>query len=78
VSEQLLGFLKSPDNILQATTAQRPHDVGAKAVETALKLVRKEPVEKKIVLPGLCLQRAEPEKIADYEKQLHEWMSNTR
>jgi ABC-type sugar transport system substrate-binding protein len=78
VSEQLLGFLKSPENILQATTAQRPHDVGAKAVETALKLIRKEPVEKKIVLPGLCLQRAEPDAIADYEKQLHEWMSNTR
>jgi sugar transport system substrate-binding protein len=74
VSEQLLGFLKSGDNILQATTAQRPYDVGVKAAETALKVIRKEPVDKKVVLPGLCLSRAEPDKIAEYEKQLGEWM----
>jgi len=74
VSEQLLSFLKSNDNILQATTAQRPYDVGVKAAETALKTIRKEPVDKKVVLPGLCLSRAEPDKIAEYEKQLSEWM----
>jgi sugar transport system substrate-binding protein len=78
VSEQMLGFLKSPDNILQATTAQRPHEVGVKAAETALKVIRKEPVEKKVVLPGVCLQRSEPETIARYERQLREWMGKAR
>jgi ABC-type sugar transport system substrate-binding protein len=76
VSEQMLGFLKSSDNILQATTAQRPYDVGVKAAETALKVIRKQAVEKKVVLPGLCLSRAAPGNIADYEKQLKEWMNS--
>ncbi len=78
ISEQMLGFLKSPDNILQATTAQRPYEVGVKAAETALKVIRKEPVEKKVVLPGLCLRRSEPEAIAQYEQQLKEWMGKAR
>ena len=78
VSEQLLGFLKSSDNILQATTAQRPHDVGVKAAETALKVIRKEAVEKKVVLPGLCLKRNEPEKITEYEQQLKTWMGKAQ
>lgn len=78
VSEQMLGFLKSSDNILQATTAQRPYEVGAKAAETALKLIRKEPVEKKVVLPGICLRRTELENIAAYERQLKEWIARTR
>jgi sugar transport system substrate-binding protein len=78
ISEQMLGFLKSPDKILQATTAQRPYEVGGKAAETALKVIRKEPVEKKVVLPGLCLQRSEPEKIAEYEQHLKEWIGKAR
>jgi sugar transport system substrate-binding protein len=78
ISEQMLGFLKSPDNILQATTAQRPYEVGVKAAETALKVIRKEPVEKKVVLPGLCLRRGQPEEIADYEQHLKEWMGKGR
>jgi ABC-type sugar transport system substrate-binding protein len=78
VSEQMLGFLKSSDNILQAITAQRPHEVGIKAAETALKVARKETVDKKVVLPGECLQRAKPEEIAEYERQLKEWMAKAR
>jgi len=78
VSEQMLGFLKSSDNILQATTAQRPYEVGEKAVETALKVIRKEPFEKNVVLPGICLRRTEPEAIATYERQLKEWIARTR
>jgi uncharacterized protein YqhQ len=74
----MLGFLKSPDNILQAITAQRPHEVGVAAAETALKVVRKETVDKKVVLPGLCLQRAKPEEIADFERQLKEWIAKAR
>ena len=74
-SEQIMGFLKSPDNILQATTAQQPYEVGVKAAETALKVIKKEPVEKKVVLPGICLSRSEPDKIVAYQKQLQDWMT---
>ena len=35
VSQQLLDFLQSPDNILQAITAQRPFEMGQKSVEAA-------------------------------------------
>src|SRR5437773_6426101 len=62
VSEQMLAFLKSSDNILQATTAQRPFQIGQTAVETALKVLKKEPVEKQIILKGVHLTRSAPEK----------------
>lgn len=74
VSEQLLGFLQAPDNILQAVTAQRPVDLGRAAVENALKTLRGEAVEKRVSLPGLCLSRADPEGVKAYEKQLKEWI----
>jgi len=78
VSEQMLGFLKSSDSILQATTAQRPYDVGAKAAETALRILHKESIAKKVVLPGVCLSRTDPEKIAAYEMRLREWIGRIK
>ena len=75
VSEQMLRFVKSDDNILQAMTAQRPFEAGQAAVETALKLLRKQPVEKRISMKGVSLSRAEPDKIDAYEKQLKTWMA---
>jgi ABC-type sugar transport system substrate-binding protein len=74
VSEQLLGFLKSPDNILQATTAQLPVEVGRQAVEAALKTLKGEAVEKKAYLKGVPLTRADLAGVEIYEKQLKEWM----
>ncbi len=74
VSEQMLGFTKSDDNILQGMTAQRPFEAGQKAVETALKVLRKEPFEKKISLKGIFLSRAQPDGIDAYQKQLKIWM----
>jgi simple sugar transport system substrate-binding protein/ribose transport system substrate-binding protein len=73
VSEQLLGFLQSPDNILQAITAQRPFEVGQKSVEVALKALRKETYDKKISLTGICLTRTDPAGVAAYAKQLKDW-----
>jgi sugar transport system substrate-binding protein len=75
VSEQLLHFAKSDDNILQAITAQRPFEAGQKAVETALKLLKKEPVDKKISMKGVCLMRSDPAGIDAYEQQLKTWMA---
>jgi simple sugar transport system substrate-binding protein/ribose transport system substrate-binding protein len=75
-SEQLVGFLKAPDGILQAITSQKPVDVGRTAVEFALKAMKGEPVEKHVAMTGICLSRDDPAGIAAFEKQLKEWMSN--
>ena len=77
VGEQMLGFLKSPDNILQATTAQQPFKIGMTAIETALKVLHKKPVEKILILKGQHLTRTKPEEIDAYEKQLKEWMAKS-
>jgi sugar transport system substrate-binding protein len=75
VSAQLLGFLLSEDNILQAITAQKPYEVGQMTVEAAIKAVRKEPYEKKIVLNGTCLTREDQAAVKAYQKQLQDWMA---
>ena len=60
VSMQLLDFLESPDDILQAITAQQPYEIGTTAVESALKVLKGEEVEKKITLGGVTMQRSDP------------------
>jgi ABC-type sugar transport system substrate-binding protein len=75
VSEQLLGFLQSSENILQAITAQRPFEVGQQSVEVALKALRKEPHEKKVTLTGVCLTRSDSAGVEAYAKQLKQWTS---
>ena len=72
MSEQLISFLLSDDNILQAVTGQRPYQIGSMAVESALKVLRGEPVEKKISMPGVLLKRDDPEGIRAFEKRLKE------
>ncbi len=76
VSEQLIGFLQAPDNILQAITAQKPYEEGQKSVELAAKAMGSAPYEKKIVLTGICLTRTDPDGITAYDKQLKEWIAN--
>lgn len=66
VSEQIAGFLLSQDNILQAVTGQKPFDIGTMAVETALKVLQKSPVEKKVALPGVTYSRDKPDEINKY------------
>jgi ABC-type sugar transport system substrate-binding protein len=73
VSQQLLDFLLSPDNILQAITAQRPFEMGQKSVEAALAAIKHQPYDKKIVLNGICLTHADPDGVKAYSKQLQDW-----
>ena len=73
-SEQLMDMLQSPDDILQAVTSQQPVKVGELAVEAALKSIRGEAVEKKTILPGTLLSRAEPEGVKAFAAQLKQWM----
>jgi simple sugar transport system substrate-binding protein/ribose transport system substrate-binding protein len=75
VSEQLISFLLSPNDILQAITAQRPVEVGRMAVESALKVLRHEPVEKKTYLRGVLLARENPAAVQEYEAQLKQWIA---
>jgi len=73
-SEQILSFLQSSDNILQATTSQRPVEVGRMAVEFALKAIKGEPIEKKVSMEGICLSREDPEGLKKFETLLREQM----
>ncbi|HEY3322214.1 MAG TPA: substrate-binding domain-containing protein [Planctomycetota bacterium] len=78
-SEQLLSFLQSPDNILQAITAQRPVEVGRMAIEAAVKALatpreQQKPCEK-TYLKGTCLSRTNPDGVKEYAAQLSEWIS---
>lgn len=73
-SEQLLSFLRSDDNILQCITSQRPAEVGAMAVEFALKVLKGEPVEPHVEMTGICLRRDDPAGIDAFEKTLKQWM----
>jgi sugar transport system substrate-binding protein len=73
VSEQLIGFLQSPDSVLQAITAQRPFEMGQKSLEIAVKAIKKEPYEKKVVLNGICLTRTDQDAIKAYQSQLKQW-----
>ncbi|MBS1168396.1 MAG: sugar transporter substrate-binding protein [Proteobacteria bacterium] len=68
LDKQMVGFLKSKDDILQASTAQDPVKIGALAMENAVKALKNEPVEKKIIVPGLTLTRTDPAAIAEYAK----------
>jgi len=72
-SEQLVSFLQDPDNILQAITSQKPVEVGQMAVDFAVKAIKGEKVEKKVVMKGICLSRTDPAGIADFKKKLDEW-----
>lgn len=70
VSMQLIDFLQKDDNILQAITAQQPYEIGSAASDAAVKVIKGEKVEKKIVMGGITLQRSNPEGIKEYKAQL--------
>lgn len=76
VSQQLLDFLTSSDNILQAVTAQQPYEIGSKAVETALKVCKGEKVEGKITMNGITLDRADAQGIKTYRDTLAARITN--
>jgi sugar transport system substrate-binding protein len=69
-SEQLSNFLLDDDHILQAVTGQRPFDIGSKAVEAAINVLKGRHVEKKVSLPGVLLSREKPEEVKQFKEHL--------
>jgi simple sugar transport system substrate-binding protein/ribose transport system substrate-binding protein len=69
-SEQLSNFLLDDDHILQAVTGQRPFDLGSKAVEAAINVLKGQQVEKKVSLPGVLLSREKPEEVRQFKEHL--------
>jgi ABC-type sugar transport system substrate-binding protein len=76
VSQQALDFLLSPDNILQAITAQKPFEMGQQSVEMALKALHHETFDKTLMLNGTCLTRDDPDGVKAYAKQLQTWTAS--
>jgi len=69
-SEQLANMLLDPDNVLQATTAQQPLEVGRLAVEAAQNLVDGKKVDAKVNVPVLPLVRSDAKAVAAYKESL--------
>src|SRR5687767_13752240 len=65
-SEQLGNFLLDEDNVLIATTAQQPFEMGKTAMDVAQKAVKGEPFEKTYDVPGLALSRADRAAVEAY------------
>ena len=70
MSGQLADFLTAGDNVLQAVTAQKPFEIGTMAVETAVKAIRGQAVQKKITLPGVLYARGNTAEIQRFRQQL--------
>jgi len=67
ITDQLMAFLLSDDNILQAVTGQRPFDVGYRAVESAVKILNNEVFEQKIIMKGVLLTREDPRAVREFQ-----------
>jgi sugar transport system substrate-binding protein len=72
MSQQLADFLLADDDVLKAVTGQQPFEMGSLAVETAVKVLDGQPVEKKLLLPGILFTREEPEAVRTYQRRLVE------
>lgn len=59
MSDQMGDFLMAKDDILQSVTGQKPLEMGAAAVETAIKALNGKPVEKNKVLGGTLFKRGD-------------------
>jgi ABC-type sugar transport system substrate-binding protein len=66
MSEQIGGFLTSPENVLQAVTGQKPFDIGQQALNAAVAALHKQSVDKKVLLPGVLFHRDKPDEIRSY------------
>ncbi|ENN86823.1 periplasmic binding protein/LacI transcriptional regulator [Rhizobium freirei PRF 81] len=69
-SEQLANMLLNSDNVLQATTAQQPLEVGRQAIEAAQSLLDGKTIETKVKVPVLPLTRADAQAVAAYKESL--------
>lgn len=70
ISEQIAGFLLTDDNVLYAVTGQKPFDIASRAVETAVKALKGEKVEKMVMLPGQLFSRRNPDEVKKYQEYL--------
>jgi ABC-type sugar transport system substrate-binding protein len=68
LDKQMVEFLQSKDNILQAATAQDPFKIGAMSVDFAIKVLKGETVDPEVIVPGLTLTRTNPDAIAEFAK----------
>lgn len=75
-NEQLLRFLQSPENILQATVSQLPVEVGLVAVEDAVKVLDGGVISPKVnYLEGTLLTRTAPAGLKLFEDRLKSWIA---
>jgi ABC-type sugar transport system substrate-binding protein len=70
--EQIAAFLTADDGILQAVTGQQPFEIGSRAVQSALSVLKGETVPPKQSLPGVLLSRADPEGVRKFLARLKE------
>lgn len=77
-SQQLTDFLLSPDGILQAVTGQQPFEIGSKSIEAALKVIKGEPVDKKVTMPGVLLSRGNPDGVKAFQAKVDALMKEAR
>jgi ABC-type sugar transport system substrate-binding protein len=75
MSEQIAGFLLSPDNILQAVTGQKPYEMGYQAVESAVKVLNGEKVKKQQILTGVLFTRDKPAGVQAFQQQVQKLSS---
>ena len=71
ISEQMADFLLADDNILQAVTGQKPVDIGALAVATAVQALKGEKVDKLTALSGILYTRKNPAEVRKVKDYLH-------
>jgi ABC-type sugar transport system substrate-binding protein len=69
-SEQLANFLLDPDNVLQATTAQQPFEMGKQAVQAAVDVIKGKSVEKKVIVPVLALTRTDQKSVQAFKDMI--------
>jgi ABC-type sugar transport system substrate-binding protein len=75
-SDQLAEFLLATEPVLQAVTGQQPFLIGTRSVQAALASLNKEPVEKKVSLPGRLLTRTRPDDVRQFKSELHTMLAN--
>ncbi len=66
MSEQIGSFLLADNKVLQAVTGQKPFEIGLQAVTAAVNVVNKQPVEKKVSMPGILFSADNPQEVRDY------------
>ena len=76
VSDQMLGFLLSEDQILQAVTGQKPFEIGYQSVKAAVAVIQGREVESHVSMPGVLLERRDPENVRTYRSRLQELIAN--